>query len=69
MSLGSEVKTHGQKTRKLTGDDGSEDFLAHDLGVFRNVGEDGGLNEVTLVTAAGTALDEGSFGLADFDVL
>jgi hypothetical protein len=32
--------------------DGAEDFLLHDLHVFADVGEDGGLDEVALVTLA-----------------
>jgi hypothetical protein len=49
--------------------DGAEDLLFHDLHVFCDVGEDGGLDEVALVTltlAAG--LDGGTGVLAGLDV-
>jgi hypothetical protein len=49
--------------------DGTEDLLLHNLHVFGDVGEDGGLNEVALVTLAlATSLDGGAGVLACLDV-
>lgn len=51
------------------GADGAEDLLLHDLHVLGNVGEDGGLNEVTLVTLAlATSLTGGTGALAVLNV-
>jgi hypothetical protein len=51
------------------GADRAEDLFLHNLHVFGNVGEDGGLDEVTLVTdALATCLDLGASLLALFDV-
>lgn len=50
-------------------DDGSKDFLAHNLGIVGNVGEDGGLDEEALVADTVSAGDELALGLAGFDVL
>lgn len=48
---------------------GAEDLLLHDLHVFSDVGEDGGLDEETLVTlAVATGLDLGACILAGLDV-
>ena len=49
--------------------DGSEDFLLHDGHVVLDVGEDGGLDEVSLVALALTTGDDGgTFFLAGLDV-
>jgi hypothetical protein len=49
--------------------DRAEDLLLHDLHVFGDVGEDGGLDEVALVALALTAgLDGGAGVLACLDV-
>lgn len=51
------------------GTDGAEDLLLHDLHVGLDVGEDGGLDEVTLVAETlTTRLDGGTFVLAGLDV-
>lgn len=52
------------------GDYGSKDLFLHDLHLFIDVGEDGGLNEVTLFTMSFTAnLNFGTLFLAGFDVI
>jgi hypothetical protein len=49
--------------------DGTEDLLLHDLHIFGDVGEDGGLDEVALVTLAlAASLDGGTGVLACLDV-
>ena len=49
--------------------DRAEDLLLHDLHVFCDVGEDGGLDEVALVTLAlAASLDGGTGVLACLDV-
>src|SRR5699024_12151530 len=51
-------------------DDGSEDLLLEDPGVGADIGEDGGLNEVSGLEPlrASAAGDEAGLGLADLDV-
>ena len=41
------------------GADGAEDLFLHDLHVFRDVGEDGRLDEISLITMALTTSDDG----------
>ena len=53
----------------VDGDDGAEDFLAHDLGRVRDVGEDCGLDEETLVTDTVATGEELALGLAGLNVL
>lgn len=49
--------------------DGAEDFFLHDLHVLCDIGEDGGLDEVTLVTLAlAASLDGGAGILTGLDV-
>lgn len=51
------------------GADGAEDFFSHDLHVFADVGEDGRLDEVALLSVAlATDFDLGAFLLAFLDV-
>lgn len=51
------------------GADGAEDFFSHDLHVFADVGEDGRLDEVALLSVAlATDFDLGAFLLALLDV-
>lgn len=51
------------------GADGAEDLLLHDLHVVTDVGEDGGLDEVALVTVAlTTSLDSSTLLLTGLDV-
>ncbi len=52
------------------GADGSEDLLLHDLHVLADTGEDGGLDEVTLLAVSlTTGLDLGTCLLAGLDVV
>ena len=48
------------------GADRAEDFFLHDLHVLSDIGEDGGLNEVSLVAVTLTASDDGSTFLLTF---
>ena len=51
------------------GADGAEDFFLHDLHVFADVGENGGLDEVALLSVAlATNFDLGTFLLSLLDV-
>lgn len=51
------------------GGDGAEDFLLHDLHLWGDVGEDGGLDEVALFSVAGSSgFDGGTVLLAVVDV-
>ena len=51
------------------GADGAEDLFLHDLHVFADVGEDGGLDEVTFFAVAFAAdFDLGAFFFAGVDV-
>ena len=49
--------------------DGAKDFFLHDLHVFGDIGEDGGLDEVAFFAVTVTAdLDLGAFLLSSIDI-